>query len=153
MEDASGTHIGEAFGTYRIAKKAGDPGTLDVDSIEVFAGLAPRRCGFGTKLYEEVAKVACAKGVLLRSDTSRSEFSEGFWKKQARKGRAKCLGKTGASIRIKGPVAEGGEEDDWHPTGETWPCDRWQMKTPCPTSLAGIRSRTRQRRRRRRRRR
>ena len=49
-----------------------------------------RRQGIGTKLYERAAKVACEAryGKPLASDTSRSPLSEGFWRKQERKGRA-----------------------------------------------------------------
>lgn len=49
-----------------------------------------RRQGLGTKLYERAARVACEAryGKPLASDTDRSPMSDGFWRKQAAKGRA-----------------------------------------------------------------
>ncbi len=45
----------------------------------------------GTALYEAAAAETCYRKGTLKSDFLRSEFSEGFWVKQAKKGRAKCL--------------------------------------------------------------
>jgi GNAT superfamily N-acetyltransferase len=49
-----------------------------------------QRCGVGTRLYERAARIACKRGVKLRSDTSRSNKAEAFWRKQERKGRVVC---------------------------------------------------------------
>lgn len=47
------------------------------------------RKGIGSELYRLVAEEACASGMRLRSlDFGRNRLSEGFWKKQLRKGRA-----------------------------------------------------------------
>jgi GNAT superfamily N-acetyltransferase len=51
-----------------------------------------QRCGVGTKLYERAARLACADGLKLQSDTVRSSNAEAFWEKQVRKKRAVCLG-------------------------------------------------------------
>lgn len=50
-----------------------------------------RRKGVGTKLYERAARVACEGryGAPLASDTDRSSMSDGFWRKQVSKGRAR----------------------------------------------------------------
>lgn len=48
-------------------------------------------CGIGTRLYEALALSACARGAILRSDTSLTNYSGGFWKKQEAKGRAKFV--------------------------------------------------------------
>lgn len=45
-------------------------------------------CGIGTRLYEGIAAYACQQGLRLESDTSLSDFSRPFWKKQVEKGRA-----------------------------------------------------------------
>ncbi len=59
---------------------------------------AHQRKGVGTKLYEIAAAEACKHGALLAS-RSRSKMSDGFWKKQIKKGRAKVVeGKTIALV-------------------------------------------------------
>ncbi len=47
--------------------------------------------GFGTMLYEAGLKLACEEGRAFRSSSTRSVFSESFWRKQADKGRAVCV--------------------------------------------------------------
>lgn len=62
-------------------------------------GVNRRRHGIGTQLYEKAAEVACEEfGLPLASDrsTSRSKMSEGFWKKQLKKKRARCIGESGS---------------------------------------------------------
>ena len=44
----------------------------------------------GTALYEQAAKLICERGGTMNSDAHRSEFSENFWRKQQKKGRAVC---------------------------------------------------------------
>lgn len=90
-----------------------------------------RRCGIGTKLYEMVAQGACDLGARLTSDQYRSEASEGFWAKQVKKGRARCIKSA---------------DPDWVSTTDptfTAPrygrgnCDRYEL-IGCPiSSLAG----------------
>jgi GNAT superfamily N-acetyltransferase len=85
-----------------------------------------QRCGYGTQLYQKMRDIACERGAPLASDTSRKPKSEGFWQKQYRKGRARCLG----------PYATGGitliPEDAI--------CEQYIMKQTCPAdrSLAAI---------------
>ena len=50
-----------------------------------------RRAGVGTAMYELALQRSCKKRLLLRSDRERSPFIEAFWRKQASKGRARCL--------------------------------------------------------------
>ena len=76
-----------------------------------------RRRGLGTQMYERAAEVACDSfGLPLASDrsTSRSKYSEGFWKKQLRKKRALCVGDSGSKR-----------------------CHRAVLTCPAPASLAG----------------
>ena len=74
-----------------------------------------RRQGIGTQLYEAAARVACEQfGLPLASDKShqRSPAAEAFWKKQARKKRAVCIGDSGGKK-----------------------CRRWVLSCPAPASL------------------
>lgn len=54
-----------------------------------------RRAKLGTKLYEKALELTCREGLRLGSSSMRSEFSEAFWRKQVRKGRARCEGGKG----------------------------------------------------------
>ena len=86
-----------------------------------------RRKGYGTKLYEKAARLACKHfGVPLVSDTTgdRSTMAEGFWQKQLRKGRARKLhfipdDPSGASPRRRVHT-------------------RYALRCPAPASLAGV---------------
>lgn len=60
-----------------------------VGYVEVEPPYRQRR--WGTKLYEEARAMTCELGKPLSSDTTRSEFSEAFWRKQNEKGRARCV--------------------------------------------------------------
>ena len=86
-----------------------------------------RSCGLGTKLYERIAKASCQKFKKgLMSDTARSEFSEGFWKKQVNKGRARC-------------VVEAMSKHDDPETGIVYGrsgCESYQLT--CPTTSLGL---------------
>lgn len=86
-----------------------------------------RRCGFGTKLYERMRQIACDRGKRLASDTTRTKFSEGFWRKQVSRGRAKCLFKPRRWQRGEIP--------------EDSSCGQYALKRACPaagkSSLAG----------------
>lgn len=119
---------------------------------------------WGTRLYEEALRESCAVGKPLSSDTTRSEFSEAFWRKQTRKGRSVCLpgqarywavprieleelldeGKITAAEykktleRLPEPPEDRDEDGDRVWVG----CERYEMtRDPCPSgySLAGLR--------------
>jgi hypothetical protein len=96
-----------------------------------------QRCGIGTQLYERLAKIACARGFNMASDTSRSRYSEGFWRKQRTKGRAQCLHARG-TLEARSHWPE--EPPDVSVPAES-PCDQYVLKTACPTSLARVRKR------------
>lgn len=85
------------------------------------SGVSPkvRRRGIGTQLYQEAARVACDDyGLPLASDrsTSRSRSAEGFWKKQGKKKRARCVGDSGSKR-----------------------CETWVLSCPAPVDLSGRR--------------
>lgn len=65
------------------------PAYLSVGFIKVEDAYLKKR--WGTRLYELALAESCRTGKPLSSDNLRSEFSEAFWRKQQRKGRAKCL--------------------------------------------------------------
>jgi len=84
--------------------------------------------GIGTKLYEKGARAACRMGRPLASDSSRTRFSQGFWEKQAKKGRATCVPGTGRATRLS---------DDFEQTGQ-WSCGTYSLECPAPRSLGRI---------------
>jgi GNAT superfamily N-acetyltransferase len=53
-----------------------------------------QRCGIATRMYEIAGKYACANGLQLASDVTRSDEADLFWQKQAAKGRARRYTKT-----------------------------------------------------------
>lgn len=66
-----------------------------------------RRKGLITRLYEVAAEDACHHGARLVSSIERSPFSEAFWRKQKRKGRARCLAPNKTSRNVwRGPVLD-----------------------------------------------
>lgn len=83
----------EAFYKAEIARERGKP-------------VAPS--GLGTRLYERALRTACqvAGGDGLTSDTTRSVFSEAFWRKQHEKGRAICVGNGSQSSYYSSPLDE-----------------------------------------------
>lgn len=97
------------------------------------AGLA--RCGLGTRLYETALREACQRGLRLTSDRTRSDASEGFWRKQVAKGRARCVRPGGAS-RFIFDLETGESEIDG-----TWDCTQYEMVETCPAKidLSGVR--------------
>lgn len=94
-----------------------------------------RRCGVGTRLYRRMLKEACKRGLRLTSDTTRSDASEAFWRKQVKKGRATCVE----------PSMRGDHYDDYDGYVERakWKCGQYALKKDCPSdvSLAGLRQR------------
>jgi hypothetical protein len=77
---------------------------LEVESIAI-EDAKFRRCGLGTKLYEAAAKWGCANGMKLTSDVLRTTDSQGFWEKQVKKGRARCM--VGASQKASTQDTDG----------------------------------------------
>jgi GNAT superfamily N-acetyltransferase len=67
------------------------PDKLTVNSVSLLP--AARAEGVGTQLYEAAFEEACRQGKPLLSDDMRSAYAEAFWRKQARKGRARCAQK------------------------------------------------------------
>jgi GNAT superfamily N-acetyltransferase len=85
---------------FTVGSRRPFPGSLGVQHFLSTKGLivsdihvAPekRRKGYGTRLYEAAANYACDEGLRLMSADTRSHFSEAFWRKQRRKGRAVCF--------------------------------------------------------------
>lgn len=82
-----------------------------------------RRHGVATWLYEQAAKAACRLWhAPLSSDFVRAEGAEGFWRKQASHGRARCIQRP--NVR-----------------GKDYGCSRYELSCPAPASLAGLRRR------------
>lgn len=148
----------EAVAQMRLDVK---PDHLAVSYIEVSPKHREKR--WGTRLYEEALRASCATGKPLSSDTTRSEFSEAFWQKQERKGRARCIAGRGARYWAS-PLARLEEmlDNDEITASEykkitanlpqpefnkdkglrMWPCERYEMtRDPCPAgySLDAIR--------------
>jgi len=116
------------------ALKANDflqPGWVSVDTRY-------RRCGVGTALYQEAAKLAKASKIPLVSSRERSEMSEGFWAKQAAKGRAVCLPNSPGAYSSRGRYNAEYDRVDW--ADDTWPCYRYVLKKG-KTDLSGARKR------------
>lgn len=79
---------GDIVGVVKVGD-AYEGGTTDVAYSEVSP--SHRMDKVGTALYEAAAAFACENNSRLASDETRSEFSEAFWRKQARKRRASCI--------------------------------------------------------------
>jgi GNAT superfamily N-acetyltransferase len=122
--------LGDDEDTYIRAYMNGDPaGAMNLTEVYeqgdfvlavTDAAVKPeyRRCGIGTKLYERAMKIACEQGLRIASDELRSDMSEGFWKKQLEKKRAKCIRGVGGRL----------------PEGQ-WPCRRYVMREACPRKM------------------
>jgi hypothetical protein len=87
-------------------------------------------CGLGTKLYERGLQIACDRGLRLASSTSRTVASEGFWKKQVRKKRARCV--LPQPTRQWRHIPGAGYEE----TTRMWPCGRYAMLQACPRGMS-----------------
>lgn len=120
---------GTISGTLRADR---DDGALHVKAITVDA--TARRCGVGTKLYEQIASVACAEGAELRSDRRRTGYSEAFWRKQSKKGRARCNPGSGINLSYKD------RKTPKEIRGNTayWPCATWTLEAPCDATRTGL---------------
>lgn len=68
--------------------------------------------GLGTRMYERALRAVCdvGKAYAITSDTTRSEFSEAFWQKQVRKGRARCVGDGTQSNYFRTPMRKAREQ-------------------------------------------
>jgi len=118
-----------------------------------------RKAGVGTSFYEMAAKEACRLGYTLQSSDYRSEFSEAFWRKQARKGRASCAAGRAGYFSTPLEVAQQAVLDPAQfeematrlPKPQTteyadryWTCDHYFIDDPCETtSLAGLKRKRR----------
>lgn len=124
-----------------IAQAALELGEEEEDGLAsvAFAKVFNPGCGIGTKLYEYMQDLACKHRLRLASDTERTRFSEGFWTKQVRKGRAQCRP---MKHRSRGATRL---NDDMKDSGGYWDCYQYEMKNVCPTdrSLAGRRKKRR----------
>lgn len=123
-----------------------------------------RRKGVATALYEVALEHACREKRQLASDVERSHFAEAFWRKQVRKGRARCL-RRGDGIIWDGPLQTEIDSIERACEGDerclkqrlamlsrglpkpsrngTWPCRRWAFKrricASTPVDLSGLR--------------
>jgi len=87
-----------------------------------------QRCGLGTKLYEQAAQYTCeAFKKPLHSDVERSAMSDGFWKKQVKKGRAVC------TVQAQEPASS---TPDWIPVEGRSGCARYRLSCPAPIDLS-----------------
>jgi hypothetical protein len=106
--------LDEGKGRIHVVKDVAE-GVMRVARIDV----AEQRRGHGSKLYLAAAKLACAEyGMPLASDAVRTAASEGFWRKQLGRDRARCA----AVIDERR-------------------CARYRFSCPAPTTLAGRRRR------------
>jgi hypothetical protein len=120
---------------YMEGKKVGGAGMLITDygpeklAVVSAMGAHIKRCRVGTRLYEHLYNIACAERALLASDSKRTEASEGFWRKQTRKGRAHCLTRAipGTRLSSESPLM-------FKPVGN-WPCYRYAMHEACPRKI------------------
>lgn len=94
-----------------------------------FVEVQRRGLGIGTKLYEKAAAFSCRLGLPLASDMTRTAASQGFWEKQAQKGRATCLRGSGKATALSPRFVEKG----------TWSCGQYALTCPAPRSLAAVR--------------
>lgn len=117
-----------AYAGRRIAGFLTLRNLLSVGFIDVHPSM--QRCGVATKLYERAASIACKEGGSpLRSDTERTAYSQGFWDKQVRKGRATCVEQTPQTYPA-------GDSESVEGRGN---CLYYKLKCPAPKSLAGVR--------------
>lgn len=113
---------------FVIIKRRTD-GHYSVTAAQMMHG---QRMGYGTCLYEAAAKYVCGKGRQLFSDTERSVDSDGFWAKQARKGRAQCVRCGSHETRAEARFHARSTGPNYCRSG----CKRWMLK-PCETTLSG----------------
>lgn len=135
--DPSADYDESAFGVFALSGKK-EVGKITVRHdgsvgwIEVDRSL--QRAGLATQLYERAAREACKRSTPLRSDTERSGYSQSFWEKQVRKGRARCESRTG-----RPPTGENSDPGDviFGRGG----CVSYALSCPAPKSLSGARRR------------
>jgi hypothetical protein len=121
----NGESVGQAIVVY-------GEGVPYVSDIRVAAEM--KRCGVGTKLYEQAAQFACKTfKEPLHSDVERSAMSQGFWQKQVKKGRASCV----SDMR----AVDEDEVPDWMATAGRDGCVRYRLTCPAPKDLSRRRRR------------
>lgn len=117
----AGQNVGKLKASIRVADEV-----LRVDIVRVQD--ASLRQGIGTKMYELAAKIACKQfEVPLASDMKRTKYSEGFWQKQVKKGRAEVVR----------PFELGMLRDEDFKQYDFY----YKLSCPAPKSLAGARKR------------
>lgn len=115
----------------RVGKHIVGAVMLQPDGSIESIGLDPefRHKGIGTQLYQRAAAMACSEiGEPLRSDMERSGYSQAFWEKQVRKGRARCESPTRLPAPTGVPI-----ETVTYGRGQ---CTRYVLSCPAPKSLA-----------------
>jgi len=136
---------------------------IDYDELSKPEEERTKPSGLGTRLYERALRAVCdvGKAYSITSDTTRSEFSEAFWRKQVRKGRAKCVGDGSQSAYFRAPLVDARQAFDKLKDGEAkferfynrlphpqddergyrrWSCDYYEMLcAKRPDSLDGLR--------------
>lgn len=125
-------------------KRGEGPKHVFVSSIAVLQSL--ERCGIGTALYQEAAKVACNTfRAPLHSDRERSLKAEGFWQKQVRKGRAACTGpaKTPSGDPLPADYVRAATGDG--PIRGRNGCNDYKLTCPAPKDLSGLKKKKRRR--------
>lgn len=119
---------GESVGRAIVVYGEGVPYVSDIRVADEL-----KRCGVGTKLYEQAAQFACKTfKEPLHSDFERSAMSNRFWQKQVAKGRATCVSKTHDTST---------ETPDWLATTGRGGCVRYRLSCPAPKDLSRRRRR------------
>lgn len=102
-QDSQGNNVGYAL----VSPGGGGEYSMGIEvETPQYALQAGDPQGLGTRLYERAARAACkvGRGSALTSDSTRSVFSENFWRKQVRKGRAECIGDGSQSAYYNAPL-------------------------------------------------
>jgi hypothetical protein len=122
------------MGTFNVRDRRLNGGRALI--VEMAKVVSPR-CGAGTQLYQRALELACERGARLASDHSRTAASEGFWKKQVRKKRARCHTHEPGRVLEYDPK----KRDFRVLYGQQWPCGQYVMREVCPrkTDLSGRR--------------
>lgn len=116
---------GGTVGQIHLSRIRDHDDLLEVRFIQIEK--SSRRCGIGTKLYEEAARLAAEQGKRMASDTSRTRATQRFWEKQVEKGRAQCI-QAGLAVKLN---------ENLEQMRGRWKCKRFAMRTLKPGSLAG----------------
>ncbi len=115
---------GQQVGYMEVEESEGPSG--QTFTKVAFVEATKKGLGIGTKLYERAAALACRQRAPLISDESRTAASQGFWEKQARKGRAYCVPGSGRGTKLGVKFGVTG----------SWSCGQYALTCPAPKSLA-----------------